>query len=90
MWIASKVVVFKIKTGYKLELLSEETKKLLGSTKWDIHKDKKGENVPELDNIVNNIYQQASKVLFTSVSDIGQLFNISPHSLIMPFIDKYH
>ena len=34
-------IVFKIKTGYKLELLSEETMKLLGSTKNIIDADKK-------------------------------------------------
>ena len=36
-------------------------------------------------NLVNNNYQQASKVLFTFVANkqFGQLINISPHSLIM-------
>ena len=71
-------IVFKINTGYKLELLSPETIKLLGSTKKDNDKNKNGEDVPKLRslkvvlvhlNLVNNIYQQASKVLFTSVSD---------------------
>ena len=33
-------IVFKIKTEYKLELLSPETIKLLGSTKKDVDKDK--------------------------------------------------
>ena len=33
-------IVFKIKTGYKLELLSEETMKLLGSTSNIVDKDK--------------------------------------------------
>ena len=71
-------IVFKINTGYKLELLSPETIKLLGSTKKDNDKNKNGEDVPKLQslkvvlvhlNLVNNIYQQASKVLFTSMSD---------------------
>ena len=31
-------IVFKIKTGYKLELLIPETMKLLGSTKKDVNK----------------------------------------------------
>ena len=71
-------IVFKINTGYKLELLSPETIKLLGSTKKDNDKNKNGEDVPKLQslkvvlvhlNLVNNIYQQAPKVLFTSVSD---------------------
>ena len=87
-------VVFKIKTEYKLELLSPETMKLLGSTKKDVDKDKAGEDVPKLEsvevilvhcNLVNNSYQQASKVLFTFVPNkqFGQLITISPHSLIM-------
>ena len=85
-------IVFKIKTGYKLELLSKETKKLLGSTKDIIDSDKNGENVPMLENVevvlvhcnlVNNSYQQASRVLFTFVTtkQYGQLISISPHSL---------
>ena len=39
-------IVFKIKTGYKLELLSEETMKLLGSTSSIIDKDKNSDTVP--------------------------------------------
>ena len=67
-------IVFKIKTGYKLELLTPETMKLLGSTKKDVDKDKDGENVPKLEsvevilvhcNLVKNDYQHESKVLFT-------------------------
>ena len=38
------IIVFKIKTGYKLELLISETMKLLGGTKKDVDKDKDGEN----------------------------------------------
>ena len=50
--------------------------KLLGSTKKDVNKDKNGENVPRLEsveavllhcNLVNNDYQDTSKVLFTFV-----------------------
>ena len=85
-------IVLKIKTGYKLELLSPETMKLLGSTKKDVDQDKDGEDVPKLEsvevvlahcNLVNINYQQASKVLFNFVSykQFGQLINISPHSL---------
>ena len=37
--------VFKIKTGYKLELLSPGTMKVLGSAKNDVDKDKDGEDV---------------------------------------------
>ena len=66
--------IFKVKTGYKLELLSAETMKLLGSAKKYVDKDKNGEDVPKLESVdvalvhwnqVNNNYQQASKVLCT-------------------------
>ena len=84
---ASKItnrVVFKIKTGYKLELLSKKTLKLLESTKDTIYVDKDSENVPRLENVevilvhcnlVNNSYKQASRVLFTFVPNkqYGQL-----------------
>ena len=67
-------IIFKVKTGYKLELLSPEAIKLLGSTKNDVDKDKDGEDVPKLEsvevvlshcNLVSNSYHQASKVLYT-------------------------
>ena len=87
-------IVFKIKTGYKLELLTPETMKLLGSTKKVVDKDKNGENVPKLEsvevvlvhcNLVKNDYQHASKVLFSFVPNkqFGQLLNISPHVFTM-------
>ena len=86
-------IVFKIKSGYKLELLSKETMKLLGSTKNIIDSDKNSENVPRLENVevflvhcnlVNNSYQQHSRVLLTFVStkQYGKLISISPHSLV--------
>ena len=37
-------VIFKVKTGFKLELLSPETMKLLRTTKKDVDKDKNGED----------------------------------------------
>ena len=40
-------IASKIKTRYKLELLTPETMKLLGSTKNDVDKDKDGQNVPK-------------------------------------------
>ena len=40
-------IVFKLKTGYKLELLTPETMKLLGSRKKDVDKDKDGKNGPK-------------------------------------------
>ena len=38
-------IIFKVKTGYELELLSPERMKLLGSTKEDTDKDKDGEDI---------------------------------------------
>ena len=86
-------IVFKIKSGYKLELLSKETMKLLESTSSIIDADKNSENVPKLENVevvlvhcnlVNNSYQQHSRVLFSFVPTkrYGQLISISPHSLV--------
>ena len=46
-----KRIVFKIKTEYKLELLSSKTMKLLGSTRKDIDQDKDGEDVPKLESV---------------------------------------
>ena len=69
-------ITFKIKDGYSLELLTKETMKLLGRTENKITKDKNGENVPHLEitevvlvhcNMVNNDYQQDSRVLYTFV-----------------------
>ena len=87
-------IVFKIKTGYKLELLTSETMRLLGSTKKDVNADKNSENVPKLGfvevvlvhcNLVKNDYQHTSKVLFSFVPNkhFVQLINISPYSLTM-------
>ena len=84
-------IVFKIKTGYRLELLTPETMKLLGSTKKDVDSDKNSEHVPKLEfvevvlvhfNLVKNDYQHASKVLFSFVpnKEFGQLINILPNT----------
>ena len=40
-------IVFKIKTDYKLELLTPEVMKLLGSTKKDVDSDENSENIPK-------------------------------------------
>ena len=69
-------ITFKIKSVYYLELLTPETMKLLGSTESKITKYKNDENVPHLEvvelvlvhcNLVNNDYQQDSRILFTFV-----------------------
>ena len=88
-----KRITFKMKTGYYLELLTLETMKLLGSTKSKITKDKIGENVPYLEvtevelihcNVVNNSYQQNSRVLYTFVANkaFDHLWDISPKHFI--------
>ena len=72
-------ITFKIKSGYYLELLTSETMKLLGSTVSKINKDKNGVNVPNLEvaevvlvhcNLVNNDYQQESRILYTFVPNV--------------------
>ena len=77
--------------------------KLLGCTKNKITKDKKGENVPHVEitevvllihcNIVNNDYQQDSRVLYTFVPNkpSGSLLEISPtnHIFLKTFNSEY-
>ena len=95
-------VTFKIKNGYSLELLSSEAMKLLGSTENKTTKDRNGENVLHLEitevvlvhcNIVNNDYQQNSRVLYTFVPNkpFGTLLEISPasHIFLETFNSKY-
>ena len=95
-------ITFKIKDGYTLELLTPETMKLLGSIKNKITEDKNGENVPHLEitevvlvhcNMVNNDYQQDSRVLYTFVPNksFGSLLDISPsnHIFLKTFNSEY-
>ena len=95
-------VTFKIKNGYSLERLTPKKMKLLGSTENKITKDKSNENVPHLEinevvlvhfNIVNNDYQQDSKVLYTFVPNkpFGSLLEIYPtnHILLRTFNSEY-
>ena len=81
-------ISFKIKTGYKLELLTDETQKLLGDGPI-IDKDKVSKNVPQLDqvdyvlllcSIVQNDYLQNSKLLYGFVPDqsFGKLISAKP------------
>ena len=76
--------------------------KLLASTENKITKDKNGENVPHLEitevvlvhcNMVNNDYQQDSRVLYTSVPNksFGSLLDISPsiHIFLKTFNWEY-
>ena len=81
-------ITFKIKNGYYLELLTPETMKLLENTESKITGEKDSENVPQLEvvelvlihcNIVDNIYQQNSRILYTFVPNkpFGSLLEIS-------------
>ena len=96
------MVTFKIKNAYSLGLLTKETMKLLESTENEITTDKNGENVPHLVitevvlvhcNIVNNDYQQDSRVLYTFVPNkpFGSLLEISPtnHIFLKTFNSEY-
>ena len=86
-------ITFKIKSGYYLEILTLETMKLLGSAESKITKNKNGENVPHLEdvelvlvhcNLVNNDYQQDSRILHTFVPNrtFGSLLEISPTNYV--------
>ena len=85
-------IVFKTKTGYKLELVTNETMKLLGDGPT-IDTNKNGDNVPELENVhsvlvrcnvVHNDYLQNSKLLYTFVPDkgFGQLLSVQLKTLM--------
>ena len=76
--------------------------KLLGSTESKINKDKNGENVPYLEivelvsvhcNLVDNDYQQDSRILFTFVRNksFGSLLEISPanHVFLKTFNSEF-
>ena len=95
-------ITFKIKSGYYLELLTPETMKLLGSAENKINKDKNGENVSHLEivelvlvhwNLVNNDYQQDSRILFTFVPNktLSSLLEISPtnHVFLKTFNSEF-
>ena len=95
-------IIFKIKKGYSLELLTKETMKLRGSTKNEMTKGKNGENVPHLEitevvlvhcNMVNNYYQQDSRVVYTFIPNksFGSLLDISPsnHIFLKTFNSVY-
>ena len=83
-------ITFKIKEGYYLELLIPETIKLFGSTGNKITKDENSESVPHLVlvhcNIVDNDYQQVSRVLYTFIPNKpfrSLLLKIAPTSFIL-------
>ena len=93
-----KRVNFRIKTGYKLELLTNETMRLLGDGPI-IDTTKNGENVPKLEtvrnilgfcNLIENVYLQDSELLFSFVpnSRFGSLLSITPQLLKYYTVDS--
>ena len=95
-------IIFKIKNGYYLELLTPEIMKLLENTESKITKDKNGENVPHLEiselvlvhcSLVNNNYQQDTRILYTFVPNkiFGSLSEISPtnHIFLKTFNSEF-
>ena len=95
-------ITFKIKSRYYLELLTPENMKLLGNTESKITKDKNGENVVHLEvvelvlvhcNLINNDYQQYSRILYTFVPNkpFGSLLEISPanHIFLKTFNSEF-
>ena len=96
------IITFKIKNVYYFELLTPETMKFLGSAESKITKDKNGENVPRLEvvelvlvhcNLVNNDYQQDSRILYAFVPSkgFGSLLEISPknHVFLKTFNSEF-
>ena len=96
-------VTFKIKNGYSLERLTPQRMKLLGRIENKITKDKNGENLSHVEisevvlvhcDIVNNDYQQDSRVLYIFVPNkpFGDLLEISPtnHIFLKNFNSEYY
>ena len=84
-------IIFKIKTGYKLELLTNERMRLLGDGPI-VDTDKNGKNIHRLEqvrfvslhcNVVRNDHLQNSKLLYTFVpsDDFGKLLFVEPKVL---------
>ena len=95
-------ITFKTKNWYRLDFLTPETTKFLGSTKNKITKDKNGQNAPPLEitelvlvhcNIVNNDYQQDSRVFYKFFPNkpFGSLLEISRtnHIFLKTFKSEY-
>ena len=64
-------IAFKIKTGYKLELLTPVTMRLVGITKKDVDADKNSKNVPKLESVEVRIEDNVNLALI-----IGQTLRV--------------
>ena len=93
-------ITFKIKTRYYLEILTPETMKLFGSTESKITKDKNGEITETITetvlvhfNLVNNDYQQDSRMLYQLVTNksFASLLEIPPknHVFLKTFNSEF-
>ena len=78
-------IIFKIKAAFYLELLTPETMKLLKARSLTVPHLEITEVVLIHCNIVNNDYQQDSRVLYTFVPNkpFGSLLEISPTNRIL-------
>ena len=85
--------MFRIKKGFYLKFLMPQTMKLLGSTEKKKNRDKNGKDLSHLEttevvlvhcNVVNNNYQEKSRVFYTFAPNksFGQLLDISPENFI--------
>ena len=84
------IIIFKIKTGYYLKLLTTEMMKLLESTDNKITKQDNGKNVTHLEiadvvlvhcKIFNNSYQQESCIHLFSINRLVNYQISHPKSL---------
>ena len=88
--------MFKIRDGYKLELQTPETMKLIGNTKKVIDKTNNGLSLEVVElvlvqlNLIDNQHQQESEVLytFTSNESYDYLLNVKPSNLA--FLKTYN
>ena len=86
-----KIITFKIKTRYYLELLMPETIQLLGSTNSKITKDENGENVTHFEiteeilvdcNVVNNNNSHLVNSMRMRCFTIFGIYGYSIHSFL--------
>ena len=73
------MIVFKMETGDKLQMLENETRALLGDGTI-VDTNKKVHSVLLHCNVIDNNYLQNSKLLYKFVpnNDFGQLFSVQP------------
>ena len=92
-------LVFKIKDWYKKESQSPETIKLFDRTKKSIDKTNNGENVTSFEvvevvlvqyNLVDNQYQQKSKVLYIFTPNKCYIYPLNVKPSHLAFLETYN